>query len=608
MSDSARPAHLLDLGGIRPGLHLLPVCHGSLPFAEAARDVLSTGRWDAVAVDLPPQVADEYLESIRLLPEVHAATWVQDGTRWVLPADPCDAATVACRAALQDRIPILWLDDPHPTDDRDSPALPDPSVVETLGAAEYLGIALPYLDLLSEPDLSARGARLAARLRACTGRVLAVVRMSLVPGVLRALCSLREVPAAPDCPPLEELERVAIEPRHLAFCLQEWPFVAQETERLRQDPFAPVPRHRSWTGRVLRLARRLHLDEGRARFLPEHQLGAADRFAHRLARLSGHHHPSLWDLVQAVRGCSGDSFASSVLELANHHGLMPVGPCLKLGPERSRVDDGPVLPWVHRLVPSKPHWTTIHLRRDPRPEEATRWIRQWKRASLCSHLPEDVAIERFNQELRERARSSSPSSQIRSQPFESSLLDGLDMRETVRNFWKGEIWVKEHPPRTLRLDTVVIAFDDGDAARYPHQGTWYAEHKGESTLLFYATDPSLDPVGPGILRSRYGGLALLFPPRAVPDVFALSPAPLGAGTPLEILVTGACLFSRERTVVFASWEPPSLRLHHLAHLAGKRLLHVKLSGFPAPLLEKLRTFHVLNGKDVRGWADRFIQG
>jgi len=182
------------------------------------------------------------------------------------------------------------------------------------------------------------------------------------------------------------------------------------------------------------------------------------------------------------------------------------------------------------------------------------------------------------------------------------------MRETARHFWKGEIWVREHPAVSLRLDTAIIAFDEGGPQSYPHRGTWYAEHAGESTLIFYATDPARDPVGPGILRSRYGGLALLFPPRHVPDVYSMPDPPLGARGALETLVAGACLFAREKAVAFASWDPPGLQLQGIAAAAGKRLVHVPLSGFPSGTIERLRTFHVLNGKDVRGWADRFIRG
>ena len=603
---------LLHLDAFRPGLCVLPVRHGSLPFAEAARKAVLSRRWTGLALDLPPQVSQEYLDAVRRLPEIWAATWLQGERRWVLPADPCDACATAARAALQERIPIAFVDVPGEPDAREDPDLPDPAAAESLGAAEFAGICLPFLDKSRSEQIERRSLRIAANLLSLPrGPVLAIVRLALLPDLLRALAATPrpQVEDEQDEDDIHELELLPVEPRHLVFALGEWPFVAQEIERLRADPLAAtVPLHR-WTHRVLSWARERHLERRRAKFLPAHELRAADRFARRLAKASGYHQPSMWDLVQAARACCGDSFASAVLEAAKFHGFEPDGETLRLGPLRSRAPgEEQSRPWSNRLLPRPPRWSEIRLRRDPEPDEAAQYLREWKPTSLCSHLPEDIAIERFHREVRDRAKSSSPSAQTRSRPFESSLLDGLDLRETARHFWKGEIWVREHPAVSMRLDAAIIAFDEGGPESYPHRGTWYAEHAGESTLIFYATDPAQDPIGPGILRSRYGGLALLFPPRHVPDVFSMAEPPLGARGALETLVAGACLFAKEKTIAFASWNPPGLQLQGIAREAGKRLVHVPLSGFPSGAIERLRTFHVLNGKDVRGWADRFIQG
>ena len=588
---------------------MLPVRHGSLAFAEAARRAVLDGRWSSVALDIPAFCAEPWLEAVRRLPSVEAATWIQGDRRWILPADPCDACSAAASAALQERIPLRFLDHPAEPGEAEDPDLPDASVAESLGAAEYAGICLPFVDALRDGGVPPRAAWMAARLRELPpGPVLLVLRIALLPDLLRSLSAGGGTDPVLEWAEPRDLELLPVEPRHLAFCLGEWPFVAQEAERLRRDPLSgPLPGPRVWTRKVLRWARDRHLERRKAKVLPVHQIRVAERFAHRLARISGARRPSLWDLVQAARAASGDSFAAAVLDAARFHGYEPDGARLKLGPRMARAPGDVARPWSGRLLPRPLHWEEIRLRRDPDPEEASRILREWKPLSLCSHVPEDVAIERFNREVRERARSSSPSSRERSRPFESSLLDGLDLRETLRHFWKGEIWVKERPARALRLDAVVVAFDEAGGG-YPHRGTWYAEHAGESTLLFYATDPAADPVGPGILRSRYGGLALLFPPRRVPDVFSLPEPPLGARGALETLVAGTCLFAREGTVAYASWDPPGLRLQAIARDAGRRLVHVPLSGFPAGAVERLRTFHVLNGKDVRGWADRFIQG
>jgi len=602
---------LLHLDELLPGLAVLPVKHGSLAFAEAAPKAVLEHKFQRVALDLPIAVTDEFRQAVEKLPEIWAATWMQEDRRWILPADPCDACTTAARIAMQERIALEFVDDESPTSLVDDPDLPDPSVVETLGAAEYAGICLPSLEKLSDDFTRLRAARMAQRLRGLpTAKTLLVVRLALLPDLLRELATpSRNIPSEELDHPISDLELLPIEPKHLLFAMGEWPFVAQEAERLRQDPFEQIPSSRAWTGRLLGWARRRHLERRKASRIPLSQLKMTVRFAERLARHSGAHQPSLWDVVQAARATSGDSFATAVLEAAKFHGHEPLERArLKVGPFRAKTPDDESRPWTHRLLPRPPQWAQVKLRREPEPEEARKWIRDWKPLSLCSHLPEDVAIERFNREVRERAKSRSVSNQPRSRPFESSLLDGLDMRETVRNFWKGEIWVKDFPPRELKLDAAVIAFDEGGPFDYPHRGTWYAEHQNESTLVFYATDPAADPIGPGVLRSRYGGLGLLFPPRQVPDVFAMSEPPLGARTALETLVAGICLFARQKAVAYAAWEPPSLALQSIAHSVGKRLVHVPLSTFPATALDKLRTFHVLNGKEVRGWADRFIQG
>jgi len=55
--------------------------------------------------------------------------------------------------------------------------------------------------------------------------------------------------------------------------------------------------------------------------------------------------------------------------------------------------------------------------------------------------------ERFHQEIRSRAKARAAGRNAQSRPFEASMLDGLDLRETVRNAWRKELWVMEHPAK-----------------------------------------------------------------------------------------------------------------------------------------------------------------
>jgi hypothetical protein len=45
----------------------------------------------------------------------------------------------------------------------------------------------------------------------------------------------------------------------------------------------------------------------------------------------------------------------------------------------------------------------------------------------------------------------------------------------------------------------------------------------------------------------------------------------------------------------------------LATRIGRRLIHLPLKRFSGSLIERLRIFHVLNGKQVRTYAAQFIR-
>ena len=108
--------------------------------------------------------------------------------------------------------------------------------------------------------------------------------------------------------------------------------------------------------------------------------------------------------------------------------------------------------------------------------------------------------------------------QAKVEKFTSSIKDGLDLRETLRKWHTGEIYVKELPPVQGDVGAVIFIFDS-DLSRYPWRTTWLAEHDNESTLCFYATDYLQDLVGPSIGRSFYGGALFIFPPIVIPDIW-----------------------------------------------------------------------------------------
>jgi len=177
----------------------------------------------------------------------------------------------------------------------------------------------------------------------------------------------------------------------------------------------------------------------------------------------------------------------------------------------------------------------------------------------------------------------------------------------LRHWYTGNIYVKEIPPSRGSVDAVVFIFEaNPDISKYSWRQTWYAEHGEESTLCFYATPYIEDMIGPGIARSTYGGCFMLFPPRHIPDIWQDIRFKNSESLD-ERLISASLFYSRERHVALVAPKPPSLKWRRLARQHKKNLVYIPLKRFSLPTIDRIRRFHVLNGKEIRSYAARFIQ-
>ena len=115
-----------------------------------------------------------------------------------------------------------------------------------------------------------------------------------------------------------------------------------------------------------------------------------------------------------------------------------------------------------------------------------------------------------------------------------------------------------------------------------------------------------DIIGPGIARAEYGGAFFLFPPRPIRDIWEDARLDFTA-TLEERLLAGACLHTRERHVAVVSPIPLAASWRKVARRYHRKLIHLPLKRFGGQLIERLREFHVLNGKHVRSYAADFIR-
>src|SRR4051794_29057327 len=226
---------------------------------------------------------------------------------------------------------------------------------------------------------------------------------------------------------------------------------------------------------------------------------------------------------------------------------------------------------------------------------------------MCSWPPEDDRIESFHRHVRDQAKAVLGADLARTEKFTTSVRDGIDIRETLRNWHTGDLYVKVIPPSRGSIEVVVFLFDvPADPRVYTNRATWYAEHAEESTLAFFATDHMANLVGPGIAQADYGGAFFLYPPRPIPD-FWTDPRPDFADTLEERPLAAAPLHSPERHVAGVFRRPRARSGRRLARRSGRKIVPLPLKRFGGQLIERLRRFHVLNGKVVRSFAADFIR-
>jgi hypothetical protein len=608
---------------------LVPYVHGKLAFAQHVRDLCLKEKFDCIAVDLPECLEEHLFDAVSDLPYISAVT-AQGATDEVLyyaPADPCDASIEAIRQSRQNHVRCFCMGHPALSAPAPLPPLPDDYALAHLGFDAYSSLCLrvvaggrPESGLSPQdepeslpPDQETATQFIASRLlhlRCDYRAILALVHMNRVAAVVRHFGKEKTCNLSFAKPPSYALSREFINPDHLYFALGELPFVTGKFERERYEPFSrridPAE-----TIKSLFTETRDEYCDGKedAVFLSPARIQRGLTFLRNLTVADSRFVPTLFDIVAAAKGVGGNAYALHILKNARYYPYLPFElgrPLVSVGIDKVQIPgETGATPAINLFRDVRLFWRTLSIKPDPSQLAKKKYRFSWNPGSVCSHVPEDKRIEGFNAHVRKKAEAVVCEDRSLTEKFTVSVKDGIDIRETMRNWFTPDIYVREIPPSQGKTDMVVIIFDEGHDDKYPHCATWYAEHDQESTLTFYATDPFADMIGPGISRSHYGGLSLLFPPRLIPNVFALADVPELKNL-AEYLAYGGLLFSQEKIIPYVAAKKPGVRLATLAKKFNKRFVWIPLSAFSMETIRRLRTFHVLNGKTVRSWAARFI--
>ncbi|MEO8659060.1 MAG: hypothetical protein ABI693_11350 [Bryobacteraceae bacterium] len=604
-----------DAGGLRRGnLTYFPVAPGRVEFAIEVRKAILRHRPSVVAIELPGWLQESYLDAVARLPQITVLVYpdpLDDERAIYIPVEPADPFTEAVRTAVEIGAHIEFIEPslqerPHLPD-----RYPDSYALNGIGLDRYVEAYRVYPQPRTE-ETAEHAAGMAWKLQGADplANVLVVISLNLLDTVLDAMEVPQEEPAKKR---RAKPELINPHPDCLAEITMEYPYLQFRYEEFRDSLDFEEPAVSSGTVdrrrvqfEVLRDAEQSYVKNTGDK-INHWQRRLMARYTRNLASLGGDLVANLFDLTVAARSIADDNYGWEVWETANRYPPQSADSDLEtvnlagdevfLNTKRLRLR--------RRLPRPKQRMKPRGLKGHKKEKKAGEWAEQLDGNSICSYPPEDLVIEDYGRFLKHKAKSLVSEERVRVEPFTTSVLDGVDIRETIRNWHEGKIYVRQFDRLSGEVGAVVIIFDDDPEDRYQYLTTWLGENQNESDMAFYSTYPFDHMVGPGIGRAEYGGLLMTLPPRRMFDVWGDPDYDLAENKP-ERLLLAALDYSVHRHVVYVAARPPRTIFRSIAAQMGRSILYVPVGQLSPTKLKKVRVVHVLDGNARRSEAKDFI--
>jgi hypothetical protein len=602
---------LSTVGSLRRGrFRYFPVAPGRMEFAMEVRRTLLRERPGLVAIELPAFFGARLHEAARRFPEISALVYpdrLEDGEGLIYCIlEPCDAFVEAYRTAHEIGAEVMLLDPavgerPHVPDD-----YPDSFAVQRIGLEPYVERYRLFPQQRND-EVQDFAAGLAWKLQGADPEkeVFVVVSLNLLDPLLDAMETPQEPPRRAAL--VESVELVNVHPESLGEVLMEYPALQQRYEywRKQMSDVRLVDRPAAQYDTLRRAEVDYEKNTG-DKVMP-YQRKMLAKFTRNLAHVSGYLVSSLYELTVAAQAIVDDNYAWEVWQAGSHYGFQESGAkieTLRLSGEEVFFQTRK-LKLRRRLPRPKQRMKPRSLKERPREGKPGEWARELNGDAICSYPPEDLVIEDFGRFLKRKAHSMLTEERTRTEPFQTSMLDGIDMRETLRNWHEQKIYVKKLERTAGDVTSLVVVFDEDRDDRYRYLTTWLGEHQNESDMAFYSTEPFAKLVGPGIGRAEYGGYLMTLPSRRLWDVWN-DPDYDFAETKAERLLMAALDYSTSRYVVYVGPRPPRTIFRSIATQLRRQIVYIPIGQLSPARIKKLRVVHVLDGYERRAVAKEFI--
>ncbi len=599
----------------RGNLTYLPVVPGRLEFALHVRRSLLKLRPSVIAIELSASLAEQYRMAIERMPAMSVillapkSSYDEDEPPVYIPVEPGDPFVEALRTARELDAVILFLEPPVEGRSVLPFVYPSSYSVELIGVDRYVeSYRLRLPQRTSEIEIHA--AAMAWKLQGADpfAATCVVVSLGSLDPLLDAMDQPQEEPAPGPVRLFSSAKLFNLHPDCLAEVTSEPPYYQQRYDGLRDTDLAAASVSRpQWQLSLLREAEsEYNVNTGDQ--LQTWQRITLARFARNLALLDRDLLPGAYDLALAARSVIDDNFAYEVWEMANRYSVQQTddppletlnisGDEVWLNTRRLRIR--------RRLPRMKQRLRPAGIKRRKRETFKGEWAQQTDSASICSYPPEDLIIESYGRFLKQHAKTILSEETTRVEPFTASSRDGIDLRETIRNWHQGKLYVRDNGRSAANVGALIVIFDEDRNDRYRYLTTWLGEHQNESDMAFYSTEPFDHLVGPGVGRAEYGGLLMTLPPRRLFDIWS-DPDYDQAETKAERLLMAGIDYSVEQHVAYIAARPPRSLFRQIAARANRKIIYIPLGQLSPAKLKRVRVVHVLDSYQRRADAKKYI--
>lgn len=591
----------------------VPILHYNMEMAAEVRTSFNWLQPDCVAVELAETMQLQLLHAASRLPDISVViTYDEERSPIYYMCEPCEATFEALRSALESQIPAwcIDLDVKHYPDVYES--FPDTYAINHIGLKSYYqayqASALNKERLESKEDQD-RELYMAKRLKELS---LSYDRILFVGGMahIERIFALMDRTSFSD---LKHTHRDVVELCTLneISCrdvMAECGWISTQYELFRDSE--KIDRQKCIYD-LFKAAGRQYVEETGNDF-PGYCMRNLMKFMRNYALVRNRLMPDLFQLLNAAKGCVDHNYAYEVWALATEYQF------------RRNVDSLTELDLSIEDVWGRSQTIQFHLKmQNPKGILANKKRRNKDRLkanfyppnryNICSYPPEDVIIERFGEFLKKKGVLVVNEEAARTIPFNCSLEDGIDTRETIRHWHEKKLYVKARSKPAGGVGAVVVIFDqdnnveEGERGvdKFPWQTTWIGEHDQESDMAFYATALNGNVVGPGISRCEYGGFMMSYPPRRLHDVW-YDPDYTECRSKSEVLLMSAIDYSSQPMITYVANKPPRSAFKSYAQRFGKKIVYLPIGQLSPQTLNKLRVFHVLDSHARRGVAGEYI--